>query len=74
MGEEVDGVLSGHQLLPRGGVHQLSMYTLAECANSYTTKAQVRFEKYTVDELSFAWNAPAGLNSHATQCTLVYTA
>jgi hypothetical protein len=35
VGEEVDGVLGGHQLLPRGGVHQLSMYTLAECANSY---------------------------------------
>jgi hypothetical protein len=30
VGEEVDGVLGGHQLLPRGGVHQLSMYTLAE--------------------------------------------
>ena len=36
VGEEVDGVLGGHQLLPRGVVHQLSMYTLAECPNSYT--------------------------------------
>jgi hypothetical protein len=30
VGEEVDGVLDGHQLLPHGGAHQLSMYTLAE--------------------------------------------